>query len=335
MKKAIRISDDEFFKFRHKIKSYSVKELKKINLNYYNTSSGAELLHTSMYQPELLKKLVQAGININHKDDHGFNAAYHISICDTPYENLKFLIENGIDISNNSEHNLLHHLSRQYTVYSKEEEDTLSKIQLLLISKNRNLIHIEGGYGLSLLTPDTLRYLKNYQNIDIFNIKYPAGENVLFEIIHSDLYKTSYAEDMMLPRLLNLMNINEINHISYRHKNVAFYCNDIEQVHLLKKYGLNFSHTDNKGQGLLELNEQSSEITEAFIEYGAKLAQKTYIDIATMDKNEFINLYNWRESYYDIIKPLGLQQYASYEKECVKQNLETVKPLANKSFSRI
>lgn len=332
----IRISDEEFFKFREKIKNYSVKELKKIHLNYCNTSSGASLLHTSMYQPDMLKKLVQAGIDINHKDDHGLNAAYHIFPGHTPYENLKFLIESGIDISHTHNHNLLHDLSRQYAVNDKEQEDTLTKIQILLIMKNRNLSNLEGGYGVSLLTPDTLRYLKNYQNVDIFRRKYPAGENVLREVVASELYNNTYGKNIMFERLLNLMTKEEINNVSYRQKNVAFYCDQVEHIYMLKKHGLNFAYKDQSGKGILEKrNSDSISVLVALIECGADLAEETYIDVAKLDHETFLEKYDWTLAYYDFIRPLALEQYAIYERNYFSQNLETIKPVIGKSVSRL
>ena len=347
MTNIIKLNHEDFFSLLEKIKHYSVEKIKSMDINNIQDWNGSNLLFYN-FDLELAGKLILAGIDINHKNNNGFNAAYFSMNGKNSFKTLELLIKNGIDIFS-KKNNILIHLFKDMVCSNKEEEIEFSKIQILLLSKNKELLTParEGEFKyylehniLSLLTPDTIHYLIYDEKIDLISKKDNDGNNFLFNIINSYMYAGSYGRTIMFEKILKMMTRDEINCVNHCKENVLwrFKIDDCEKIELLKKYSLNFKQLDINNESVLEKNKANQEghkLNLLLLKYGAELTEKCVIDILSTEPDLFKQRKRWNLEHYDSIFDIAKQQFALCEKEKIEKEIGSYNHKASHNKQRL
>lgn len=141
MEQLEKLDDDKILEFVKKIKNHSVRKLKKMNLKLCSSRTGFSLLNFALDDLSFMERLLKAGININHKDSRELNIAYHVYDSKNPCDTLKLLMHYGVDLKPVKNKNPLQHISKYYDISSANDEKELTRLQLLLLSHNPELIN--------------------------------------------------------------------------------------------------------------------------------------------------------------------------------------------------
>ena len=322
MQNTEKVNHNEFLERKAKLRMCSLKKLKKYNLNFCHEFNGKHLLNSAGNEDlKFLERLLQAGIDVNYKNDKGFNAAYYIKNSHDPYHHLKLLIKYGIDINSN-QHNLLTYISEKYGYLDDDSHEELTKIQLLLLSKNIDLINPKKETNeqiniLAALTPEVLKYLLHYKNIPIFDIKDSLGHNVLHPIMSSFVYN-GYSF-FNLEKILKMMKPEQINNINQFGENVLWNVSSDKsnKIGLLQKYGLNIHLKDNEGRSILECSCTTFNypLAKTLIAYGVNLSEQCAMNTCNQSKEKIKKDNGWDEEYYELMLLQAKKQKSDYEKK--------------------
>jgi len=340
--------DDKIHSFIEKIKNYSVRKLKKTNLNICSTRTGFSLLNFALDDLPFMERLLNAGADINHKDSRELNIAYHVYDSKKPCDALKLIIHYGVDLKPTKNRNPLQHISKCYDLSSVEDEKELTRLQLLLLSHNLDLINpqpssneAEFNYNkltiLAGLMPDVLYYLIHYKNEDILDIKDGGDEGLLFHISDSPAYNYSELALARFGKVIDKLFYNGINIVNDEEENLFWgLCQDEDKIKFLKSRGLDINHKNKWGLGVLESRQIAfnDSLAEYLVENGAKFSIEAAQNICKLPQHEVEKLYLWDTEVYKVMLPLAQKQFIAYEKEelskSLDKSLEQITPRKNR-----
>lgn len=334
--------DDKILEFVKKIKNHSVRKLKKTNLNICSTRTGFSLLNFALDDLSFMERLLKAGININHKDSRELNIAYHVYDSKNPCDTLKLLMHYGVDLKPVKNKNPLQHISKYYDISSANDEKELTRLQLLLLSHNPELINPQPSSNeaefnhnkltiLAGLMPDVLYYLIHYKNEDILDIKDGCDEGLLFHISDSPAYNYSELALARFGKVIDKLFYKDINLLNDEGENLFWgLCQDEEKVKFLKSRGLDINHKNKWGLGVLESRPIAfnDSLAEYLVSNGAQFSIEATQKICSLPQHEVEKLYLWDSDVYNIMLPLAQKQFIAYEKEELSKSL-------NKSVERV
>lgn len=322
---------------KEKIKNYSLKKLKKIGnkLNVISNDTGVNLLFLVIDDLPFMERLIQAGVDINCINLKGHNLTDIALESKQPYKTMKLLCKYNINLQQEGM-NILLKVGKILPCDNEEELHELSKVQLLILSTNINTLlkppvdkNSHEGYEqlriLSSLTPDSLRYLKNYRNIDILKINDAAEQNLLFYLIDSPIYKYHDISFKMLDKLLKMMTKEEVNSLNSEQDNILWEISSYEeeQLSIFKKNGLDFKHINKYGQSALESSYciYDYEMAEKFLQHGVELGQECIHKVLSENEEEIKQYYKWDERTYQLLFSLAHKQHSTQQKKEIIESL--------------
>lgn len=340
--------DDKILEFVKKIKNYSVRKLKKMDLKVFSSRTGFSLLNFAFDDLSFMERLLKAGININHKDSRELNIAYHVYESKNPCDALKLLMRYEVDLKPVKNKNPLQHISKCYDISSVDDEKELTRLQLLLLSHNPELINpqpssneAEFNYNkltiLASLMPDVLYYLVHYKNEDILDIKDGGNEGLLFHISDSQAYNYSELALARFGKVIDKLFYKDINLLNDEGENLFWgLCQSEDKIKFLKSRGLDINQKNKWGLGVLESRPIAfnDSLAEYLVANGAQFSIEATQKICNLPQHEVEKLYLWDTDVYKIMLPLAQKQFIAYEKEelskSLNESVEQVTPRKNR-----
>jgi len=322
---------DDFYELKQK----TINELAALELNNFYDIQNVSLLHFTVISEEyyFLKAILEAGIDVNQKDYHGFNVAYHLYKSRQPYKIFQLLLEHGLHIDHNEKYDLLFHIKPDLRFASKETISEFSQMQIFLLEQEENFINRisqkedffdeQDVKTLASLLPYTIEHLIKEKNINVFSIVNRLGNNLISYIITEEEFNP-YSNLDVFENLLMLMSYEQINHTNKNNENLLWQISDIydHKINLLKQYNLDFNHRNNNGFGVLETHcKHALTLAQRFYEEGALLSKPILIDLLKLTAEEVCHKYKIKDKNYNFFFKIAQKQYADIEKEEIQKNL--------------
>lgn len=319
----------------YELKQKTVNELANLELDNFYNIENISLLHFTVKSEEyhFLKNILEAGINVNKKDYHGFNVIYHLYTSKKPYQTLQLLLEHGLHIDHDEKYDLLFNIKPDLRFSTKQTISEFSQMQIFLleqeayfinrISQKEDFFDEQDIKTLAPLLPDTINYLLQEKNIDVFSIVNRLGNNLISYIITEDEFNP-YSNLDVFESLLMLMSYKQINHTNKNNENFLWQISDMydAKISLLKKYNLDFNHRNNNGLGVLETHcKYALKLAERFFKEGSLLSQKFSQEILTLPEIETCHKYKFKEKNYNFFLHIAKQQYAMLQKQELENSL--------------
>ena len=323
---------DDFYELKQK----TINELAALELDSFYNMQNINLLHFTVKSEEyhFLKNILEAGIDVNKKDYHGFNVIYHLYSSKNPYQILQLLLEHGLHIDHDEKYDLLFNIKPDLRFSTKQTISEFSQMQIFLleqeayfinrISQKEDFFDEQDIKTLASLLPDTINYLLKEKNIDVFSIVNRLGNNLISYIITEDEFNP-YSNLDVFESLLMLMSYKQINHTNKNNENFLWQISDMydSKISLLKKHNLDFNHRNNNGFGVLETHcKHAVKLAERLYEEGALLGKPIVIDLLQLSAEEVSHKYKIKDKNYDLFLRIAQKQYPDIEKEEIQNNLK-------------
>lgn len=323
---------DDFYELKQK----TINELAALELNNFYDIQNVSLLHFTVISEEyyFLKAILEAGIDVNQKDYHGFNVAYHLYKSRQPYKIFQLLLDNGLHIDHNEKYDLLFHIKPDLRFATKQTISEFSQMQIFLLEQEKDFINRisqkedffdeQDLKTLAALLPDTINYLLKEKNIDVFSIVNILGNNLISYIITEEEFN-AYSNLDVFENILMLMSYEQINHTNKNNENLLWQISDLydNKISLLKKYNLDFNHRNNNRFGVLETHcKHAVKLAERFYEEGTLLGKPILIDLLQLSAEEVCHKHKIKDKSYSFFFNIAKKQYADIEKEEIQNNLK-------------